>query len=201
MAKRKRNVATEKSIQKIPRQQKPVKKVTLEINTNRMEESIKQAVERVQYWYKQGIINKVRLKYKGKAILPDIPLSYFMLVQVATFFLTGVVRALAINLGAKVFFEVEMINDAEELLKKARDLYLDGELDEAIRLLEDVIRLDPRYSEAYLYMGIIQKIKGDRASASKFFLLAQKLDPHGKAGLEATKNLKKMLPKSSTEPA
>jgi tetratricopeptide (TPR) repeat protein len=201
MAKRKRNVATEKSIQKIPRQQRPVKKVTLEINTNRMEESIKQAVERVQYWYKQGIINKVRLKYKGKAILPDIPLSYFMLVQVATFFLTGVVRALAINLGAKVFFEVEMINDAEELLKKARDLYLDGELDEAIRLLEDVIRLDPRYSEAYLYMGIIQKIKGDRASASKFFLLAQKLDPHGKAGLEATKNLKKMLPKSSTEPA
>jgi hypothetical protein len=50
-------------------------------------------------------------------------------------------------------------------------------------------------------MGIIQKIKGDRASASKFFVLAQKLDPHGKAGLEATKNLKKMLPKSSTEPA
>jgi tetratricopeptide (TPR) repeat protein len=188
-----------KSIQKVTDQLKPVRKVTLEINTNRIEESIKQAVERVQYWYKQGIINKVRLKYKGKAILPDIPLSYFMLVQVATFFLTGVVRALAINLGAKVFFEVEMINDAEELLKKARDLYLDGELDEAVRLLEDVIRLDDRYSEAFLYLGIINKIRGDRSAASRHFLQAQKLDPHGKAGREAAKNLKKMLPQSSTD--
>lgn len=194
MAKQIKKVATVKSIQKVPEHSKPVKKVTLEINTNKIDESIKQAVERVQYWYKQGIINKVRLKYKGKAILPDIPLSYFMLVQVATFFLTGVVRALAINLGAKVFFEVEMVNDAQELLKKARDLYLDGELDEALRLLEEVIDLDDRFSEAFLYMGIITKIKGDRDKASKYFLQAQKLDPHGKAGTEAAKNLKKMLP-------
>jgi tetratricopeptide (TPR) repeat protein len=199
MAKQKKGTAAEKGLQTIPQKPRPVRKVTLEINTNKAEESIKQAVERVQYWYKQGIINKVRLKYKGKAILPDIPLSYFMLVQVATFFLTGVVRALAINLGAKVFFEVEMINDAEEMLKKARDLYLDGELDEALRLLEEVIQLDGRFSEAYLYMGIINKIKGDRSAASKYFLQAQKLDPHGKAGTEATKNLKKMLPKSSAD--
>ena len=199
MAKQKKGVAAEKTLQRIPEKPKAVKKVTLEINTNKAEESIKQAVERVQYWYKQGMINKVRLKYKGKAILPDIPLSYFMLVQVATFFLTGVVRALAINLGTKVFFEVEMINDAEEMLKKARDLYLDGELDEALRLLQEIIQLDGRYSEAYLYMGIINKIKGDRAAASKYFLQAQKLDPHGKAGTEAGKNLKKMLPQSSAE--
>lgn len=198
MAKQKKRAEEEKSIEKVRVQPKPVRKVTLEINTNKIDESIKQAVERVQYWYKQGIINKVRLKYKGKAILPDIPLSYFMLVQVATFFLTGVVRALAINLGAKVFFEVEMINDAEELLKKARDLYLDGELDEAVRLLEEVIRLDDRYSEAFLYLGIINKIRGDRSAASKHFLHAQKLDPHGKAGREAAKNLKKMLPESSS---
>jgi tetratricopeptide (TPR) repeat protein len=198
MAKQKKRPEAEKSIQKVPVQPKAVRKVTLEINTNKIDESIKQAVERVQYWYKQGIINKVRLKYKGKAILPDIPLSYFMLVQVATFFLTGVVRALAMNLGAKVFFEVEMINDAEELLKKARDLYLDGELDEAVRLLEEVITLDHRYSEAFLYLGIINKIRGDRSAASKHFLQAQKLDPHGKAGREAAKNLKKMLPQSSS---
>ena len=192
MAKQIKKATASKSIEKIPEKPKPVRKVTLEINTNKIDESIKQAVERVQYWYKQGVINKVRLKYKGKAILPDIPLSYFMLVQVATFFLTGVVRALAINLGAKVFFEVEMVNDAQELLKKARDLYLDGELDEALRLLQDVISLDDRFSEAFLYMGIISKIKGDRAAASGYFLQAQKLDPHGKAGTEAAKNLKKL---------
>jgi len=195
MAKQKKTAAIEKKKE----EPKPVKKVTLEINTNRIEESIKQTVERVQYWYKQGIINKVRLKYKGKAILPDIPLSYFMLVQVATFFLTGVVRALAINIGTKVFFEVEMINDAEEMLKKARDLYLDGDLDEAMRLLQEVIALDDRYAEAFLYLGIISKIKGDQAAAAKYFLQAKKLDPQGKPGTEAAKNLKKMLPQSTSD--
>jgi len=186
-------------VEKKKEEPKPIKRVTLEINTNRIEESIKQTVDRVQYWYKQGIINKVRLKYKGKAILPDIPLSYFMLAQVATFFLTGVVRALAITIGTKVFFEIEMINDAEEMLKKARDLYLDGELDEAARLLHEVIELDDRYAEAFLYLGIINKIRGDQQAAMKYFQQAKKLDPHGKPGIEATKNLKKMLSGSASE--
>ena len=196
--KRKRKTTPERAVEK-PRELKPLRKVTLEINTNQLEESIKQTVDRVRYWYKQGIIHKVRLKYRGKAILPDIPLSYFMLAQVASFFLAGVVRALAINLGAKVFFEVEMINDAEELLKRARDLYLDGELDEAARLLNEVVALDGLYAEAYLYLGIIYKIKKEQESASRYFLLAQKLDPHGKAGTEAAKNLKKLLPQSSQD--
>lgn len=170
----------------------PLKKIRLEVNTERIEESISQAVERLQYWYKQGIIRKVRLKFKGKAVLPDIPLSYFMVVQVATFFLSGVVRALAINLGARIFFEVEMVNDAEELVKRARELYLNGELEEAAQLLEDALDLDKNYAEAYLYLGIIHKIKKDETSASRFFLQAQKLDPSGKAGMEASKNLKKL---------
>ena len=172
----------------------PVRKVKLEINTEKVEDSIRQAVEKVQYWYRQGMIRKIRLKYKGEAILPDIPLSYFMLVQVATFFLTGVVRALAISLGTRVFFEVEMVNDAQELFKKARDLYLDGDLDEAIDLLQDVISLDKKHAEAYLYLGIIHKIRKESAEAAKYFLQAQKLDPSGRAGVEAGKNLKKLPP-------
>ena len=199
MPKAKKSTQIQKRVAKPPELPHPVKKVTLEINTNRIEDSIRQAVDQLQYWYKQGIINKVRLKYKGKAILPDIPLSYFMLVQVATFFLTGVVRALAMNIGAKVFFEVEMINDAEEMFKRARDLYLDGDLDDAVELLEKVIRLDRHYAEAHLYLGIISRIKGDQNGASRYFLQAQKLDPSGKAGAEATRNLKKMLPQSSKE--
>jgi tetratricopeptide (TPR) repeat protein len=171
----------------------PVKKVTLEINTKRIEESIHSAVEKVQYWYQQGVIRKVRLKYRGKAILPDIPLSYFMLVQVATFFLTGVVRALAISLGTRIFFEIELVNDAENRLKRAKDLYLDGELDEAKKILDEVIRLDKNCAEAYLYLGIISKIQKDLEAASKYFQIARKLDPDGKAGVEAAKNLKKMV--------
>ena len=33
------------------------------------------------------MIHKIRLKYKGRAILPDIPLSYFLLVQAAVLML------------------------------------------------------------------------------------------------------------------
>jgi tetratricopeptide (TPR) repeat protein len=194
MPKKKTQLAKKKDV--ASPEEKAFRKVTLEINTNEIEESIKQVVEKVQYWYNQGMIHKVRLKYKGKAILPDIPLSYFMLVQVATFFLSGIVRALAINLGARIFFEVEMINDAEEVFKKGRDLYLDGELDEAIQVFEEVLRLDKNYAEAYLYLGIIHKIRKE-PSASRYFQLAQKLDPHGKVGQEAVRNLKKMLAPAS----
>lgn len=171
---------------------KPVKKVTLEINTNRIEESISQAVEQIQYWYNQGLIRKIRLKYKGKAILPDIPLSYFLLAQAATFFLAGIVRAIAISIGTKVFFEVEMINDADERFKRAKELYLDGELEDATRLFLEVLELDPKHAEACLYLGIISKIRRNPDAAADFFKRALKLDPSGRTGVEATKKLKKM---------
>lgn len=177
----------------------PVKKVRFEINSDRIEENVRQVVKRVHYWYRQGIIRKVRLKYKGKAILPDIPLSYFMLVQAASFFLAGIVRALAINVGARVFFEIEIVNDAEQQLKRAKDLYLDGELDEAIEALEEVVLLDEDCAEAYLYLGIIHKIKKEYEAASRFFLRAQKLEPLGKSGVEAVKNLKKLTPPRTHE--
>ncbi|HEY7161691.1 MAG TPA: hypothetical protein VH815_10550, partial [Acidobacteriota bacterium] len=58
-----------KKVQKaLPVKVKPIKKVKLEINTDRIEESIRQAVDKVQYWYSQGMIHKVRLKYRGKSI-------------------------------------------------------------------------------------------------------------------------------------
>ncbi len=177
-----------------PVKAEPIKKVRFEINTDRIEESVRQIVKRVSYWYRQGVIRKVRLKYKGKAILPDIPLSYFLLVQAATFFLAGIVRALAITVGARVFFEVEIVNDAEQQLKRAKELYLDGELDEAIETLEEVILLDEDCAEAYLYLGIIHKVKKDYDAASRYFLRAQKLEPAGKSGTEAVKNLKKLSP-------
>ncbi|HET6266075.1 MAG TPA: tetratricopeptide repeat protein [Acidobacteriota bacterium] len=180
-----------KAVQVTP---KPVRKVMLEINTNRVEESISQAVDQIQYWYRQGMIRKIRLKYKGKPILPDIPISYFLLAQAATFFLTGIVRALAISFGTKIFFEVEMINDAEERLKRGRQLYLAGEIDEAKRLFEEALELDPRYAEAYLHLGIIAKIRNDPTAAAHHFLKAQRLDPSGTAGIEAAKNRKKLLP-------
>jgi tetratricopeptide (TPR) repeat protein len=191
---KKRATPKKKPVKAVQLAKKPVRKVMLEINTNRVEESISQAVDKIQYWYRQGMIRKIRLKYKGKPILPDIPISYFLLAQAATFFLTGIVRAIAISFGTKIFFEVEMINDAEERLKRGRQLYLAGEIDEAKRLFEEALELDPRYAEAYLHLGIIAKIRNDPAAAAHHFLKAQRLDPSGSTGIEAAKNRKKILP-------
>jgi len=192
MAKKKKAVARKKTVAPAPVLPKPIKKVTLEINTNRIEESIRQIVDQVQYWYKQGMIHKIRLKYKGKAILPDIPLSYFMVAQVASFFLAGVVRALAISLSTRVFFEVEMVNDAEQIFQRARDKYLDGDFDEAAKLFEEVLTLDAKYSEAYLYLGIIHRVRNEHDAAKRYFEKVRQLDPRGKVGAEAEKNLRKM---------
>ncbi|HEY7160706.1 MAG TPA: tetratricopeptide repeat protein, partial [Acidobacteriota bacterium] len=102
--------------------------------------------------------------------------------------------ALAISLGTRVFFEIELINDAEELFKRAKQLYLDGELEEAEEMFEQVLKLDKNYAEAHLYLGIISKVRRENEKASRHFLQAQKLDPAGKTGVEAGKNLKKLMP-------
>ena len=65
MAKKK----TDKSL--VPEKfEEQVRKIKLEINTDRAEESIRQAVQKVQYWYRQGMIRKIRLNTKAKRSFP-----------------------------------------------------------------------------------------------------------------------------------
>jgi len=57
---------------------------------------------------------------------------------------------------------------------------------------EEVLTLDPKYSEAYLYLGIIHRVRNEHDAAKRNFEKVRQLDPRGKVGAEAEKNLRKM---------
>ncbi|CAL9099031.1 unnamed protein product [Musa textilis] len=55
--------------------------------------------------------------------------------------------------------------------------YTSGDYDEAIPLLEEVVRLAPNLSDAYYILGLIYDAKGDRGKALNFHMIAAHLSP------------------------
>ncbi|HEY4221925.1 MAG TPA: hypothetical protein VGO62_11290 [Myxococcota bacterium] len=164
----------------------------LEVAGGNAAEAVGKLKKNVQYWVERGRYNKVRVKRGGKAVLPDIPVGALVAFEAATFFWTGLLRAAVVNVVGRAFFEVELINEADEHYKKGVEHFLAGELAEAEHCLERALRVDDRHAKAHLQMGVLRKIQGKRDEAKTHFervkLLAKKTD----AAREADVHLKKM---------
>lgn len=152
----------------------------------------------VEYWVTRGRYNKVRVKRNGKALLPDIPVGALVAVEAATFFWTGLLRAALVNVVGRAFFEVELINEAEEHYKKGLEHFLAGDIDDADRLLTKALDIDARYAKAHLQMGVLRKMQGKKKEALTHFEKTVELDPHSDAGKEAKVHLKKMTEPKTT---
>ena len=55
----------------------------IDIDPDKIDESVKALQERLKRMVDQGRYTKVRLKYKGKALMPDIPFGIFMATEAA----------------------------------------------------------------------------------------------------------------------
>lgn len=146
----------------------------------------------VEYWVSRGRYNKVRVKRGGKAVLPDIPVGALVAVEAATFFWTGLLRAALVNVVGRAFFEVELINEAEEHYKKGLEHFLAGDIDDADKHLGKALEIDNRYAKAHLQMGVLRKMQGKKAEGLEHFEKCIALDPHSDAGKEAKVHRKKM---------
>ena len=145
-----------------------------------------------QYWVERGRYNKVRIKRGGKPVLPDIPVGALVAFEAATFFWTGLLRAAIVNVVGRVFFEVELINEADEHYKKGVEHFLAGELAEAEQHLEKALRVDERHPKAHLQMGVLRKVQGKRDVAKEHFERVVALAPKTDPAREAQVHLKKM---------
>lgn len=67
--------------------------------------------------------------------------------------------------------------DINSLLKKGVDLYKRQQIDEAINIFKQVIRLDPQNASAYFSMGIALEAKKDLPNASDYYEIAHEIDP------------------------
>lgn len=136
-------------------------------------------------WVDRGRYRKVRISRKGKALLPDIPVAALAAVEAASLYGAGFARVLAVNVGARFFFDVEVVNEADKYFKIGVERYLEGDLERAEEGLLKAVRIDDTHAEAYLQLGVLYRMKGELDKATAVLERARRLDDAGEIGRKA----------------
>ncbi len=143
---------------------------------------------------KKGRYTKVRFKFRGKQLLPDIPLAAVVAVEGATFYWAGLLRTLIFTLAGRSLVEVELVNDSEHRLAKGKEALLSGDLDMALAAFREAQEMDAQNPAVHLNLGIALKLQGNVSAAREALMKARELSPDGPPGTEAERLLKMLEP-------
>jgi len=160
-----------------------------EVDPKKLEESLNKLKDQVVKLAKKGRYTKVRFKFRGKQLLPDLPLAAVAAFEGVTFYWAGLLRLLVFNLAGRTVLEVELVNDSEKKIQKGKEALLSGELDAALAAFQEALDMDPDNAHAHLNIGVAQKLKGNREAATVSLEKAKSLDPKGPTGAEAERLL------------
>lgn len=140
-------------------------RLNVEVDPDAVQESIARLTAQVQKAASAGRYTKVRIKYRGKALGPDIPLSVFVAAEAVSFVYAGVLRALIVNLGVRAVLEVEFIHAADEDVAEGRSAWEAGEVEAAEAALMRALHKAPHHVEARYRLGVLLRVTGRRAEA------------------------------------
>ena len=149
-----------------------LERIRVELDPDRMDETLKVLTDKLRHYAEQGRYTRVRIKYKGKPIIPDIPLFALIAVEAATLWWAGPLRVLVVNLGVKTFVEVELVHAAGEKVQEGQALFQDGEVEQAEALYREALRIKPGDPSALYHLGVLLKVTGRRDDARECFELA-----------------------------
>ncbi|WP_338871140.1 tetratricopeptide repeat protein [Myxococcus stipitatus] len=156
-----------------------------EIDPKRMEEGLRKLQGEVVHWANKGRYTRVRFKFRGKQLLPDLPLAAVVAAEGLTFYWGGILRVLIANVVGGSVFQVELVNDAEKRVQAGKEALLSGDVDQALALFREAVAMDRDLASAHLNVGVALKLKGDREGALAAFEKARAKDPNGPIGTEA----------------
>ncbi len=163
----------------------------IEIDPGAIEESMRQLRDRALRAVDQGRYTKVRLKYKGKPVAPDIPLAALIAMEGASLLVTGPLQVLLLNLGVKAFIEVEFLHEASERVREGVELFTAGEADAAEAKYREALSMNAEDPSAWYNLGVLLRITGRRDEALAAFEAAAKSSTHAD-GVRAAEALEKM---------
>ena len=163
----------------------------VEIDPDQIDESVRTLTEKIRRLMEQGRYTKVRIKYKGKPLMPDIPLGVFVATEAITFWYAGLLRALVVNLGARTVIEVELIHDADERVEEGRAMFLEGEVDAAEERYREALQMAPDHTGALYSLGILLRVTGRRDEALELLRKAAE-DTDSPDGQKAQEALERM---------
>ena len=161
----------------------------IEIDPTRVEATLSKLKDQLVAWANKGRYTKVRFKFRGKPLLPDLPLAAVVAAEGLTFYWTGILRALLVNVAGRSVLDVELVNDSEQHVQKGKEELLAGEIDRAISEFRIAIAKQRDNASAHLNLGVALKLKGDKAGAKAALEKARGLDPEGAMGKEAERVL------------
>lgn len=180
-------------------EEQPLPKNTLpfEIDPKKVEDSLKKFRDQLVQFTKKGRYTKVRFKFRGKQLLPDLPLAAVVTVEGATFYWTGLLRLLVFNLAGRAVIDVELVNDSEKRITAGKEALLSGDLDVALAAFREALEMDPENAVVHLNLGVAYKLKGQKEVARMALSKAKSLDAHGPTGMEADRLMQGLGPAAS----
>lgn len=143
----------------------PFESFKIEIDPDKIDESVRSLTDRLAQLVEQGRHMKVRLKYKGRPLMKDIPLPVLAAAQVAGFWYAGIMQALVLNLGVNAFLEVEFIHEADGLVVEGQARFAEGEVEAAEALYREALRMKPGDAAAHYHLGVLCRVTGRREEA------------------------------------
>lgn len=163
----------------------PSSTLPVDVQPGAIDEALRRVTDTLRQWANAGRYTKVRFKFRGKPLLPDLPLAAVVAAEGLTFYWTGILRALLVNVAGRSVLDVELVNDSEHHVQKGKEELLSGEVDRAISEFRIAIAKQHDNPRAHLNLGIALKLKGDRAGALAALERAKGFDPGGPVGKEA----------------
>lgn len=133
----------------------------------------------------QGRYRKVRISRKGQPVLPDIPVAAMAAVEAASLYTAGFARVLAANVGARLLFDIEVVNEADKYYDTGVERFLEGDLERAEKSLLKAVRIDDTHAAAYLQLGVLYRMQKETEKARPVLERARALDDAGEIGRKA----------------
>ncbi len=155
-----------------------LERIAVELDPERMDQSLRVLTDKLRHYADQGRYTRVRIKYKGKPIIPDVPLFALIAVEAATLWWAGPLRVLVVNLGVKTFVEIELVHAAGEKVQEGQALFQDGEVEQAEAAYREALRIKPGDPSALYPLGVLLKVTGKKDKARECFAAAAEVQDH-----------------------
>ncbi|HEY1416925.1 MAG TPA: tetratricopeptide repeat protein, partial [Myxococcaceae bacterium] len=138
----------------------PATTLPIDVQPGAVDEALRKVTETLRQWANASRYTKVRFKFRGKPLLPDLPLAAVVAAEGLTFYWTGILRALLVNVAGRSVLDVELVNDSEAHVQKGKEELLSGEVDRAIAEFRTAMAKQHDNPRAHLNLGIAMKLKG-----------------------------------------
>ena len=165
---------------------------TVDVEPGRIEEVLRKLRVELGALANKGRYTRVRFKFRGKQLLPDLPLAAVIAAEGLTFYWTGILRALLVNVAGKSVLSVELVNDSGRFVQAGKEELLSGDVDRAIEAFRTALRMERDNPRAQLHLGAALRLKGALDEARAALERARALDPRGEVGREAEELLRRM---------